>query len=105
MERGLSPPARLPGPVAGDWQLQQQRRWSHEEFDALIEQAAATDNTDEQARIYAQAEDILAEEAPVVPFSYGESWSLARDGLLGADTAGVGIVRIAGMDWAPGSGR
>jgi oligopeptide transport system substrate-binding protein len=79
--------------------------WSNAEYDALIEQAAATDDTDEQARIYAQAQDILAQEAPVVPFSYGESWALARDGLLGADTTGVGIVRIAGMDWAAGTAR
>jgi oligopeptide transport system substrate-binding protein len=79
--------------------------WSNPQYDALIEQAAASADVDEQARIYAQAEDILAQEAPVVPFSYGESWSLAREGLLGADTTGVGIVRIAGMDWAAGSGR
>ena len=79
--------------------------WSNAEYDALIEQAAATDDVDEQARIYAQAQDILAQEAPVVPFSYGESWSLAREGLLGADTTGVGILRIAGMDWAPGTGQ
>lgn len=79
--------------------------WSNAQYDALIEQAAASDDTDEQARIYAQAQDILAQEVPVVPFSYGESWWLAREGLLGADTTGVGIVRIAGLDWAPGSSR
>lgn len=79
--------------------------WSNPQYDALIEQAAASDDIDEQARIYAQAQEILALEAPVVPFSYGESWSLAREGLLGADTTGVGIIRIAGMDWAEGGGR
>ena len=79
--------------------------WSNAEYDALIEEAAGTDDTEEQARIYAEAQDILAEEVPVVPFSYGESWSLAREGLLGADTTGVGIIRIAGLAWTPESGR
>lgn len=79
--------------------------WSNAEYDALIGDAAATDDPDEQQRIYSQAQLILQREAPVVPLSYGESWSLAKQGLLGADVSGVGIIRIAGLDWAPGSGR
>ncbi|MEO6349940.1 MAG: peptide ABC transporter substrate-binding protein [Candidatus Limnocylindrales bacterium] len=79
--------------------------WSNAEYDALIEQAAATADPAEQAVFYAQAQDILQRDAPVVPLAYGESWALARDGLLGAQEAGVGIIRIAGLDWAPGTGR
>ena len=79
--------------------------WSNADYDALIAQAAATSDVDEQESLYSQAQDILAREAPVVPVAYGESWSLAKEGLLGAQEAGVGIIRIAGLDWAPGSGR
>jgi oligopeptide transport system substrate-binding protein len=78
--------------------------WSNAEYDALIEQAAATDDAAEQQLLYSQAQDILAREAPVVPLAYGESWALAREGLLGADVAGVGIIRIAGLAWEPGTG-
>jgi oligopeptide transport system substrate-binding protein len=79
--------------------------WSNAEYDALIEQAAATADPTEQAAIYAQAQDILQREAPVVPLAYGESSALARNGLLGAKEAGVGIIRVAGLDWAEGTGR
>ncbi len=79
--------------------------WSNAEYDALIEQAAATDDPAQQLEFYSRAQEILAREAPVVPLSYNESWALARDGLLGAQVAGVGIIRIAGLDWAPGTGR
>ena len=80
-------------------------RWSNAEYDSLLEQAAATADLDEQAEIYAQAQEILEVEAPVVPLAYGESWALSREGLLGAAENGVGIIRIAGLAWEEGSGR
>lgn len=80
-------------------------QWSNSEYDALIEEAAATADPDEQGRLYAQAQDILASEAPVMPVAYDESWALSRDGLLGALVSGVGFIRYAGLDWAAGSGR
>jgi ABC-type oligopeptide transport system substrate-binding subunit len=80
-------------------------RWSNAEYDALIEQAAATDDVEAQARIYGEAQDILTAEAPVIPVSYGGSYALSRNGLLGALNAGVGFIRYASLDWAEGSGR
>jgi oligopeptide transport system substrate-binding protein len=77
--------------------------WSNAEYDGLIEQAAATADLTEQETLYAQAQDILQREAPVVPLAYGESWALARNGLLGASEAGVGIIRVAGLAWSDGS--
>lgn len=79
--------------------------WSNADYDALIEQAAATADPDEQATFYARAQEILEQQAPVVPVAYGESWALSRDGLLGALESGVGLIRYAGLDWAPGAGR
>jgi ABC-type oligopeptide transport system substrate-binding subunit len=80
-------------------------RWSNADYDAAIEAAAATADPDEQAALYAAAQQILRDEAPVVPVSYGESWALSRDGLLGALPSGVGYLRFAGLDWAAGSDR
>jgi ABC-type transport system substrate-binding protein len=80
-------------------------QWSNAEYDTLIEQAAATDDPDEQARIYSQAQDILTAEAPVIPLSYGGSYALSRAGLLGALSTGVGFIRYASLDWAEGAGR
>jgi ABC-type transport system substrate-binding protein len=80
-------------------------RWSNSDYDALIEEAAATADPDEQAAIYAQAQEILARQAPVVPVFYDQSYALSRDGLLGALESGVGFIRYAGLDWAPGTGR
>jgi oligopeptide transport system substrate-binding protein len=80
-------------------------QWSNTDYDALLEEAAATADVDEQARIYAQAQDILAVEAPVVPVAYDRSFALSREGLLGAVESGVGFIRYAGLDWAPGFTR
>ncbi len=78
--------------------------WSNPDYDALLEQAAATADVDEQTALYAQAQDILAREAPVVPVFYDRSYALSRNGLLGAVESGVGFIRYAGMAWAPGTG-
>jgi oligopeptide transport system substrate-binding protein len=79
--------------------------WSNTDYDALLEQAAATADPAEQAVIYGQAQDILAREAPVVPVYYDRSFALSRTGLLGALESGVGFIRYAGLAWAPGAGR
>lgn len=73
--------------------------WSDAEFDALIDAAAATDDPDEQARRYAAAQDIVRTEAPLVPLGYGGTWALGREGLLGAQVSGVGIMRLASLAW------
>lgn len=79
--------------------------WSNPEYDALLDQAGAITDIDEQARIYAQAQEILELEAPVVPVAYDRSFALSRTGLLGALESGVGFIRYAGLSWAEGAGR
>lgn len=74
-------------------------RWSDPAFDAALEAAAATEDPAQQERHYAEAQSIILEEAPVVPVAYGESWSLSRTGLLGAQQSGVGFLRFASLDW------
>jgi peptide/nickel transport system substrate-binding protein len=75
-------------------------RWSNAEFDgAIAEAGAATDEAAANAA-YDRAEAIVQREAPVVPLAYGPGWALSREGLLGAQENGLGILRIAGLDWA-----
>ena len=44
-------------------------------------------------------------EVPVVPLYVSTDWALSREGLLGAGGNGMGILRMAGMAWAPMSAR
>jgi len=74
--------------------------WSHPAFDAALEAAASTADLDAQQAAYTDAERIVREEAPLIPLRYGETWALSRDGLLGADQAGLGHLRFAGLEWA-----
>jgi oligopeptide transport system substrate-binding protein len=73
--------------------------WSDPDYDALIVAAAATSDTAEQERLYAEAQAIVRDEVPLIPLGYGSSWALSRDGLAGSDISGVGLVRYADLVW------
>jgi oligopeptide transport system substrate-binding protein len=75
--------------------------WSSPAFDAAIEQAVSATDPSAASAAYDQAEAIVRDEVPVVPVSYGPGWALSRKGLLGAGQNGLGIVRMAGLAWAP----
>jgi ABC-type transport system substrate-binding protein len=74
--------------------------WSSAAFDGELAAAGRSADPTEQARHYDAAQRIVRDEAPVIPVSYGESWSLSRRGLLGAIDPGLGIVRLAGLAWS-----
>jgi oligopeptide transport system substrate-binding protein len=74
--------------------------WSSAAFDEAIARAVGTADPVEARAGYDDAERILADEVPVVPVSYGVSWALAREGLLGASSNGLGILRLAGLAWS-----
>jgi oligopeptide transport system substrate-binding protein len=76
-------------------------RWSDPAFDAALDAAAATADAAEQEVHYGDAQRIVQDQVPVIPLQYGETWALSRDGLLGGSQSGMGIVRYAGLDWAP----
>ncbi|HEU4921214.1 MAG TPA: peptide ABC transporter substrate-binding protein, partial [Candidatus Limnocylindrales bacterium] len=73
--------------------------WSSPAFDAAIADALETADPDEARAAFDRAEEIVRDEAPVVPLSYDVEWTLARTGLLGAHENGMGIVRMAGLAW------
>ena len=75
-------------------------RWTSDEFDAAIEDAAAADDAAAAAAAYDRAETIVQRDVPVVPVAYGTGWALSRTGLQGAGQGGLGIIRMAGLAWA-----
>jgi ABC-type transport system substrate-binding protein len=75
-------------------------RWSNAEFDAAIAEAGAAEDPAVANAAYDRAEAIVQQEVPVVPLAYGPGWTLSREGLLGAHQNGLGILRMAGLDWA-----
>jgi oligopeptide transport system substrate-binding protein len=74
--------------------------WSSPAFDAAITDATSASDQAAATAAYAAALGIVRDEVPVVPVSYGTSFSLVRDGLLGAGQTGTGILRLAGLAWA-----
>jgi oligopeptide transport system substrate-binding protein len=75
-------------------------RWSSAAFDAALEEGSAATDPAVAGAAFDRAERIVRDEAPVVPLSYGTSYWLAREGLLGAGENGLGFVRFAGLAWA-----
>ncbi|HEY7736240.1 MAG TPA: ABC transporter substrate-binding protein, partial [Candidatus Limnocylindrales bacterium] len=74
--------------------------WSSPEFDAAIADAGSTLDPDQAADAYDRAELVVQRDVPAVPLAYARNWALARDGLLGAGSNGLGILRMAGLAWA-----
>jgi oligopeptide transport system substrate-binding protein len=74
--------------------------WSRPAYDALVDAAAATSDEAEQAALYAEAQAIVRDEAPLIPLGYGSSWWLAREDLRGDALSGTGILRYADLEWA-----
>jgi oligopeptide transport system substrate-binding protein len=87
------------GVLLGSGSTANQGGWSNADFDAAV--AAGSSASDPAAALaaYTKAEQIIADQVPVVPVSYGRSWSLVRKGLLGAAQNGTGILRLAGLQW------
>jgi oligopeptide transport system substrate-binding protein len=74
-------------------------RWSDDAFDDAIADALATTDPSDQRAAFDRAEEIVRDEAPVIPLSYDLEWKLSRTGLLGAQENGLGIIRMAGLAW------
>ena len=73
--------------------------WSAPAFDAALTDALATRDPATAASAFQRALGIVQDQVPAVPLTYGASWALSRDGLLGAGQNGLGILRLAGLAW------
>ena len=74
--------------------------WSSPAFDQAIADALSSRDAGAAEVAYERALAEIQREVPVVPLYHDTSWSLARDGLLGAADNGLGVLRMPGMAWA-----
>ena len=72
--------------------------WSDTEFGELLEAAAAAP-IDDLGQAYDAVEERVAEEAPVIPWSYGETWWLVADGLRGLGNLTIGLTDFGRVSW------
>ncbi|HSL97833.1 MAG TPA: ABC transporter substrate-binding protein, partial [Candidatus Deferrimicrobiaceae bacterium] len=75
--------------------------WVSAEFDAAVADALATRDAAVAQAGYERALEIVRAEVPAVPLVTGAGWALSRDGLLGAGPNPLGMLRMAGLAWAP----
>ena len=91
------------GLLLGSNQPNNYGRWSNAAFDAALASASSTSDAAAVRAAYDRAEAMVRDEVPVVPVAYSSSDALSRTGLLGATMNGMGILRLAGLAWAPGT--
>ncbi|MGH2381814.1 MAG: peptide ABC transporter substrate-binding protein [Candidatus Limnocylindria bacterium] len=72
--------------------------WRDEEFVTLLNAAAAAPD-DEVGPAYDEVETYVAEQAPVIPWSYGETWWLVGDGLRGLGNLTIGLMDFGRVSW------
>lgn len=72
--------------------------WRDDEFVELLEAAAAAPS-DEIGQAYSAVEAHVAEQAPVIPWAYGETWWLVADGLRGLGNLTVGLLDFGRVSW------
>ena len=72
--------------------------WRDPGFVELLESAAAAP-ADELGSAYAAVEAYATEQAPVIPWAYGETWWLVADGLRGLGNLTVGLLDFGRVSW------
>lgn len=87
------------GILLGPGQVTNFGRWDDPAFEAALDRAASARLAAERAALYVAAERIVRSEVPLVPVAYPTTWALSREGLLGADSGGIGILRFGGLAW------
>jgi peptide/nickel transport system substrate-binding protein/oligopeptide transport system substrate-binding protein len=63
-------------------------------FDALLNQAAATQDVDERAALYAKAEAVLLGDNVVLPLSHDVSYTLMKPWVKGLDITPLGMLYL-----------
>ncbi len=73
--------------------------WDDPQFVQLLEAAAARDDPAAQAQAYAAVEERVDAQAPVIPWSYDESWWLTRSDLRGLGNLTIGLLDFGRLSW------
>ncbi len=72
--------------------------WQDDRFAMLLEEAAGAPEP-EVGAAYDAVDAYVAEQAPVIPWSYGETWWLVADGLRGLGNLTIGLVDFGRVSW------
>ena len=72
--------------------------WRDADFVELLDAAAGAPE-DEVGAAYDAVEAYVAEQAPVIPWSYGETWWLVADGLRGLGNLTIGLLDFGRVSW------
>lgn len=73
--------------------------WDDAEFVSRLEAAAAVLDPDQQSAAYAEVEARVDDQAPIIPWAYGASWWLVRDGLRGVGNLTTGLLDLGLVSW------
>ena len=72
--------------------------WRDSRFAELLETAAAAP-VDDIGAAYDAVEAYVADQAPVIPWAYGETWWLVADGLRGLGNLTIGLLDFGRVSW------
>jgi len=72
--------------------------WRDDTFVGLLEDAARA-SEDDVADAYAAVEAYVSEQAPLIPWAYGETWWLTRDNLNGLGDLTLGLIDMGRISW------
>jgi oligopeptide transport system substrate-binding protein len=75
--------------------------WRSQPFDAAIARALSTRDAAQAETRFVEALRVVQADVPAIPLAYGDGWALSKTGLLGAGENGLGLLRLAGLAWAP----
>jgi len=68
--------------------------YDNPQFDTLLTDAAAEQNVDARAALYAQAQQLLIDDAVVIPLYYDVSFTLQKPYVKGLEITALGILRL-----------
>jgi ABC-type transport system substrate-binding protein len=68
--------------------------YSNPEFDRLLTLAASEQNVDERAALYSQAQQILIDEAVIMPLYYDVAFTLQKPNVRGLELTALGILGL-----------
>ncbi len=72
--------------------------WRDETFAGLLEDAARAPES-EVGAAYDAVDAYVADQAPIIPWSYGETWWLVADGLRGLGNLTIGLIDFGRVSW------
>jgi ABC-type transport system substrate-binding protein len=68
--------------------------YSNRAFDRLLEQAAAEQDPDSRAELYARAQQLLVDDGVVIPLYYDVAYTLQKPAVKGLEVTALGILRL-----------